>query len=342
MGRIDAFERIAADLDVRRFKGEDDLTFCSRVAYSGARYWVSAFCMDDGDGGQRGVTPQVLGSRLGRWLNSLNAIMPGIAERLEIGEGGARAIYGRMADAGDILQAGECGRYRALTPRLRPITDGAALALGFFEPATEIFPGRVIAGGVSTLVLGHFEEPERRSPWWETDLSYMTWIPASDYGELRYLNPEVNRWGIHHPDSWTGREPFGQGLSLARCEDAPGEAAIFLAVRKTGKRTLASRISNKAAQEFMNRIKNGAGKPVLIEFERVDSVHLKAFLPITVLPSQVAAVVDALSWPSSIMDIGNYRLFRKESVGEVRRLLEEYDIATRGPRIGGGIDARRK
>lgn len=342
MGRIDAFERIAADLDVRRFKGEDDLTFCSRVAYSGARYWVSAFCMDDGNGGQRGVTPQILGSRLGRWLNSLDAIMPGIAERLEVGERGARAIYGRMADVGDILQAGEHGRYRALTPRLRPITDGAALALGFFEPATEIFPGQAVTGGISTLVLGHFEEPGRKSPWWETDLSYMTWTPVSDYGGLRYLNPEVNRWGIHHLDSWTGNEPCGRDLSLARCEDAPGEAAIFLAVRKRGRRILASHICDKAAQELMNHIKNEAGKPVLIEFERIDSAHFRAFLPITVLPSQVAAVVDALSWPSSIMGVGNYRLFRKESVGDVRRLLEEYDIATRGPRTGGGIDVRSK
>lgn len=74
MSRITAFEEMAKDLGVERYAGETDLSFCIRSAYSASRFWTAAFCMDDGQDGARGVTPQALGRRLGRWISSLNRI----------------------------------------------------------------------------------------------------------------------------------------------------------------------------------------------------------------------------------------------------------------------------
>ncbi len=342
LGRIGTFERIAEDLKIVRIKDEDDLSFCSRVAYSASRYWISAFCMDDGQGGRRGVTSQVLGRRLGHWLDSLDSIMPGIAKELGVAEGGVRTIYGRLADVGDIIRGGEQGRYLARVPRLEPLTSEAALALGFFEPAMQDFSGLTITGGLATLVLGHFEEPERRLPWWETDLPVMPWSNASDYGELRYINPETNKWVVSHPDVWTADEPRARDLTLARCADDSGGPALFFAVRKRGSRIVASRIDKKAAQELMNYIKKEAGKPVHIVFEGIDYRHSRAFLPISVLPSQIAPVIDALSWPSSSAGAKGGRLFRKETVKTVRELLDDNNIESSLKGMGAESDARRE
>ena len=192
------------------------------------------------------------------------------------------------------------------------------------------------------MVLGHFEGPGLRQPWWTTALAYLPWGPVSAYGELRYINPQTDKWGVGNSDIWSEDGASGLNLTLARCEAAAGGEPLLLAVRKTGARAIASRIDKKAAQELMNHIRMEAGKPVRIVFRDVDFSHSKAFLPISVLPSQVASTIDALSWPYSHSKDSGARLFRRETVGPVRRLLESYDITTKEIRIGDDSDDHRE
>lgn len=51
---IDALNVIASDIGVRRFIGESEESFCRRVSYSASRFWLQAFCMDDGECGKKG------------------------------------------------------------------------------------------------------------------------------------------------------------------------------------------------------------------------------------------------------------------------------------------------
>ena len=181
MSRISVFESMASDIGVRRYVGESDLSFCTRTAYSASKYWVSAFCMDDGQDGSWGVTEQVLGRRLNRWVTALDQVMPGLGRWFEgNGERDMKAIYGRLIDVGDILLAGKKGRCVARPAALEPITVNAALALGFFEPAASDFTESKTTSGLASFVPGDFEAPASRAPWWETDCPYMAWSRASD------------------------------------------------------------------------------------------------------------------------------------------------------------------
>ena len=327
MSRISAFEAMASDIGVRRYVGEDDLSFCARTAYSASKYWVSAFCMDDGQDGSRGVTGQVLSKRLNRWVTSLDQVMPVLGRWFDAnGKRDVKAIYGRLIDVGDILLVGEKGRCVARSVTFEPITAGTALALGFFEPATADFAESMVTSGLGAFVSGNFEAPTSCAPWWETDCPYMAWGRTSDYGELQYVDPCSRRWGLANPDSWTEEHLGNLQLSLARYVDAASGQPHYLAVRRLGKHELASCIDRHMAQELFIHLKNESGNPIAVAFKRIDGFHSKAYLPVSVLPSQISATIDALSWPVEGVSVDGDRIFRSETVGAVKKLLALYGI----------------
>lgn len=322
MSRISVFESMASDIGVRRYVGESDLSFCTRTAYSASKYWVSAFCMDDGQDGSWGVTEQVLGRRLNRWVTALDQVMPGLGRWFEgNGERDMKAIYGRLIDVGDILLAGKKGRCVARPAALEPITVNAALALGFFEPAASDFTESKATSGLASFVPGDFEAPASRAPWWETDCPYMAWSRASDYGGLQYVNPCSRRWGLANSDSWTEEVLGDLRLSLARYVDAALKQPHYLAVRRSGKHELAACIDRRMAQELFVHLKNESGNPITVAFERIDSLHSRAYLPVSILPSQISATIDLLSWPVDSISIDGNRIFRSETVDTVKELL---------------------
>lgn len=322
MSKISAFEAMASDIGVRRCAGESDMSFCTRTAYSASRYWASAFCMDDGQDGSRGVTSQVLSKRLSRWITSLDHVMPNLGGWFEAnGKRDVKAIYGRLIDAGDILLAGEEGRCVARSAMLEPITADAALALGFFEPATADFADSMVTSGLGAFVPGNFEAPTPRAPWWETDCLFMAWGRASDYGELQYVNPRSRRWGLVNSDSWTEEHLCDLQFSLARYVDVASGQPRYLAVRRSGKHKLASRIDRHMAQELFIHLKNESANPITVVFKRIDDFHSKVCLPVSILPSQISATIDVLSWPIGDVSADGNRIFRTETVKTVKELL---------------------
>lgn len=318
---------MASDIGVRRYMGEDDLSFCARTTYSASKYWVPAFCMDDGQDGSKGVTRQVLSKRLNRWVTSLDQVMPGLGRWFDAnGKRDVKAIYGRLIDVGDIPLAGKKERCVAHSVALEPITAGAALALGFFEPATADFAESVVTSGLGAFVSGNFEAPTSRAPWWETDCPYMAWGRTSDYGELQYVDPCSRRWGLANPDSWTEEHLGNLQLSLARYVDAASGQSHYLVVRRSGKREIVSRIDRHMAQELFIHLKNESGNPIEVAFKRIDGFHSKAYLPVSVLPSQISATIDALSWPVEGVSVDGDRIFRSETVDTVKELLAFHGI----------------
>lgn len=322
MSRISAFEAMASDIGVRRYSGEGDLSYCIRSSYSASRYWTSAFCMDDGQGGAKGVTKQALSKRLNRWVTSLDQIMPGVGGWFEAnGKKDMRAVYGRLIDVGDVLPAGEGGRCVARSVTFRPITGRAALALGFFEPATANFGGSMVTSGLGSLVLGKYEAPAPRAPWWETDFPYMAWSSSSDYVDLQYIDSSVHRWGLANSNSWTKAGLDDRPFSLARYVDPISGEPHYLVVRESGKRELASRIDRHMAQELLIHLKKESGNPIIIEFKRLDDNHFSALLPISILSQQISAIIDALSWPMEGVSSNGGRILRAEAVDAVKELL---------------------
>ena len=327
MSRIATFQRMAEDVGVVRIANEPEKSFCARTAYSASRFWVSAFCMDDGQEGERGITKQALSQRMSAWIRSLDSIMPGLSEWFGTGSKvDARTIYGRLIDLGDILPIGEGCRYRARAMGLEPITGNAALALGFFEPAADRRRNRMVTSGLATYTTGTFEPPEPRAPWWETDPQFMAWTNCDDYGNLQYVNPNTRRWTITSDDSWTRETPENLPLTLARFTDAATGKANYLAVKSAAGRSLASPIDRHMAQELFLHLKKDAGKPARVTVNRLDNHHCKAFLPVAMLPPTISATVDALSWPMGGVASDGDRIFRSETMDSIGRLLAIHDI----------------
>ncbi len=330
MSNISVFEKIANDIGVKRYAGEEELSFCVRCAYSASRFWTSAFCMDDGQNGKAGLTKQALSIRLRRWIMALDSIMPGVAEWFDLENHGTRTLYGRLIDIGDILPTGEEGRCFARTKLIEPFDEAGALVLGFFEPATQGVQrgGRtIVTSGLASFLPGSFETVEHYAPWWETDLGFMSWVPSADYGELQYLDPRTTRWGLSRPDAWVEHDDVDMPLALARQNDACIKVSRYFAIRGPARRRLASEIDRGQAQALMLRLKKESGHPACVTFKSLDWKHRKAYIPISVLSPQISATVDALSWPIDSISGGNgYRIFRMETVEAIKRLLRRYDI----------------
>ena len=55
---------MAESLGIKRIKGEGERPFVIRCLYSACRFWVEAFCLDDGYGGNEGIRRQLIARRL--------------------------------------------------------------------------------------------------------------------------------------------------------------------------------------------------------------------------------------------------------------------------------------
>jgi hypothetical protein len=332
MSRIETFEKIAEDIGVLRYDGEGEMSFCARSAYSASRFWAEAFCMDDGSGGRSGITRQALSRRLRAWIGSLDSIMPGLAEWFRTEDKiDARAVYGRLVDLGDILPTGADGRCVARSLKLESIADGASLALGFFEPAAAPFARDMVTSGLASYVPRASDARDARRPWWETDLKFMSWADDKDYGTLQYISPSSAHWSVSNPDLWTREDPGELSLTIARYLDKVTGRPSYLAARSSRGRVSVARVDRAMAQELLLHLKAEVGNPVHVKFERVDAGHCRVYLPVSILPPDISATVDALAWPVGGVFSDRERIFRTEVVRTVTKLLELHEIKVSRP-----------
>ena len=349
MASVDVFRAIADDLGIMRVPGERDADYCCRVAYSAARFWASAFCMDDGCEGRKGLTRPALSRKMRQWVETLISLAPDIEDWFEIdarkgSAAGSSLICGRLIDLADILPAGEEGRLLARSPKLEVLTDKMALLLGFFDPGVGV-PGlaceNLVTSGLCTMICGDYDAPEILRPWWETDLSYMPWVEISALPDLEYADPATRKWGIGSAEAWRESPVVDVSLALARDKEAARNGGSgmgpvsYYVIKIRGRRCVASQISWSWAQELFLKMKWDAGSPACVEFEKRGANHEAAFLPVSILPPRASVVIDALSWPlGSISDGANSgeanRLIRTEAMDAVASILSQHFIKTKG------------
>ena len=99
---VDAFNLIASDVGVVRYKKEDDASFCLRTAYSSARFMVGVACMDDGMDASQGISKQGINRRFKKWVSQLDSLCPGLYAWFDADGKGIQAVYNRLIDAGEI------------------------------------------------------------------------------------------------------------------------------------------------------------------------------------------------------------------------------------------------
>ena len=66
------------DLGVPRIPGDDaeGYALTTRTAFTALRFWMQAFCIDDGYGGAMGIAPAVVELSARDWITRLHAVYP--------------------------------------------------------------------------------------------------------------------------------------------------------------------------------------------------------------------------------------------------------------------------
>ena len=326
---LQAFSIIASDIGVVRYAKEDDASFCRRTAYSAARFWIPAFCMDDGMEAQNGISKQAISRRTVRWVDGLDAIRPGIAFWFQAGGDGVRDLYNRLIDIGDLAPNGFTGNYVATAESLLPVAEGLSIVTGFYDPtesrAGSIASGQMTLSGLATVVSDENAHARIDAPWWETDLGFMEWRNLSDYGTVVFADPRSSRWNINRSDVWTENAAWHNGMTLCRVE-SEGTAPINLIARKVKGRTKASPIDWVAAQRLFFFMREAAGNRATAKFTILDRRHCRALLPVGFVPGYINRVLDVLGWPVDDVSDRFNRVMRVEALPIVKELLEACSI----------------
>lgn len=323
---IDALNVIASDIGVRRFIGESEESFCRRVSYSASRFWLQAFCMDDGECGKKGITKQAMNRRLKKWVMSLDRICPGIDTWFDSDGKGIRAVYNRLIDVGDLTLNGFEESYVATPLRMINLSESLSCVSGYFDPTAKrtkvcgYDADSLVLSGLLFLVQSDNEPVIRPTSWWIEDLKYIDWENAAGSDCVRFADVRTARWNINRMDVWI-EEPFWvNDITLARVDGNGGNSIIFVATKMKGRVRL-SRITWIQAQELFFYLRRESGNRAISRYDMLDESHAKAVLPVGFIPGHLNRVLDAIGWPVENAEDRFSRIVRVEVLPLVEELL---------------------
>ena len=127
---------VAEDLGVMRIDGEDSVQFMARAAYTALRFWMQAYCLDDGYGGSYGVSEKTVRHKTVDWLDSIGAIYPAVANWFAGHDGyadAAKHVFDVLTVTGDLVQTRE-GMYRCAAQHTLPVGMGRDIIMGLSDP----------------------------------------------------------------------------------------------------------------------------------------------------------------------------------------------------------------
>lgn len=331
--RDELFARMARDVGVKRHSGETDDSFFSRAAYTGSRYWVSAFCMDDGAGGTDGLTRQALNRRLKTWIGRLSEVQPVMSDWFEADQGGASYVYNRLIDIGEIVPNGFSGRFLAQPPRLLPVSEGRALIIGMTDPTVKSNGvlgydwSSMVASGLASLVATDAEPPNRTLRWWEAEWELLPWARASEYDGVEYANPKARVWGLGRAEAWSPDIVMTDGVALARTASNVQGATSYFAARGGAREPFLCPIEQTRAFELYYMIRKASGNPITARLKRLDDAHVQINMPLGLIPGEHDRVLEAVSWPVSRVSDRFTRIVRAEAADLVGELLANCNVA---------------
>lgn len=331
------FTQMAADVGVEQIKGETDEEFRRRIAYTGTRHWISAFCLDDGANGTEGLSLWALNARLRMWIERLDCACPGIGAWFELDGGGVSGIYEQLIDIGELEPNGFSGRYRAHPQRLLQVTDAAALVIGtdfcgdMLREIDDRQMSDAVASGLATIVPSESTAMGRPAPWWEIEWNLLPWINASKLAAVEYVLPSARGWGLRKAEVWSCdfHPVHGMGLARTKTDSASNE---YYAARLVGRRTLLSLIDVNRAYELYYGLRSMERNPVTSTFSMVGHRHIRVQMPLCVLPREWGRVLEVMGWPKERVSDSNNMLFRVECLPLIENILSECNVALKEAR----------
>lgn len=148
----DLLDAMAGDLGVSRMRNEGNARFACRVSYTALRFWMQAFCLDDGFGGGYGVSKSTITRKCVAWLRNLSGLYPDVLDWYGHGDGMRGNLSGMvrtLAVARDLINTSD-GLYRCTVRHTVPLGDDRALLLGLTDP-TNLPEGTLPISGMACV-----------------------------------------------------------------------------------------------------------------------------------------------------------------------------------------------
>ncbi|MBT1166279.1 hypothetical protein [Bifidobacterium simiarum] len=149
VGRV--LDDIAEDLGLVHVQKESNAAFASRAAYSALRFWMQAFCLDDGYGGVYGIDGKTVERKSAAWLETLAGSYPDVRRWFGSDDRrGIRCVLSLMVSSRNLIVTDE-GLYRCVAAHTEWISDDCAVLSGLADPTDPTRPMRANEIGVDPL-----------------------------------------------------------------------------------------------------------------------------------------------------------------------------------------------
>lgn len=324
-----AIETIASDIRVERYSGELERDFAFRTMYSASRFWAEAMCINDGSDGTSGIPKQTLSNRLSIWISRGEAVASGLPAWFKAEDGGIPALYNRLLDVEDIVEAGINGGVVARKPTMLDTKLGCALVVGThdFGKSQNGRPGidlrHLATSGLASIVVGS-APPLGILPSlpWLSEHKYLQWSSSADYDDIEYVDVSSSRWRLRDSSTWT-QSPIGyyEGFTLARRDLGAHLPPQFLLCKNSPRGKRVSPIGRDEAQELYFALREHCGNPATASYRNLDFKHIRMHIPIGFLPGRYNRFVDAVSWPVEDIYDNFDRIARVESLDLIKNAL---------------------
>lgn len=326
---------MAESLGIKRIKGEGERPFVIRCLCSACRFWVEAFCLDDGYGGNEGIRRQLIARRLRAWLVEVSEIYPGILEWFGKQNGGednliVKPLYEQTIMVGDIISENQGRTYRCARPHKVPYANNACALIGLCDVSSQAIRNQGILSGMMISISypsdsGHFFNEETYNPkWWDLPDAYSAWVPLADLPDVEYFDPSARKWRLREPSSWRPDFPEHAEHVLARTQGAYSNDYYFVKLRKNGQWAL--QVDTDKALNLSLHVRKSYGKPLQATIELLDDKHAKIRAPFGLLPAETSRWMDYMTWPVRGLEDRVYRIIRRELLESAIHMLKVCEL----------------
>lgn len=132
----DLLRSMAGDLGIYRMSDESDTRFACRVSYSALRFWMQAYCLDDGYGGIYGVSETAIIRKSTIWLRNLEDLYPGLLNWYQFNLDSRKSlseVLTMMTTVQDLVKTDD-GLYRCTAQHTITGSEKLTLILGMTDP----------------------------------------------------------------------------------------------------------------------------------------------------------------------------------------------------------------
>lgn len=297
----DLIEEIAKDLGIKRFRTENEKSYCSRVIYSGIACWIKASTMDSNQSAEEsvGVSKIHVLHKTEPILNEILARIPCVVPYFT--EEGC-SVIGDMRDR--MLRTGELEYVGFKTNIILRKRESFQLGSGIYREVGTILDENSVAVGLSQIHLGEIEtvivdEKETGEIWLRHYLQTASWKKISKLDD-KYEYFDANMKTGSNYACWVHSFPGGVNNSvvLLRSGDSRTGYTYYLLNRENGLHIhaidsfYASLGEVKRIMFLLRKQANNAVKVYVREY--ADNVQIKLG---ATLPDREENLLYSYAWP---------------------------------------------